>query len=128
MSLSANTNRRILWTVRLLLALAFGAAGAAKLAGAASMVQVFDLIGIGQWFRYVTGVVELAGAILMLVPRAGLLAGLLLFATMVCAVMTHLFVIGGNPVPAIVLAVLSGFVAYRLRPVGRVLALSGALR
>jgi uncharacterized membrane protein YphA (DoxX/SURF4 family) len=128
MSLSANTNRRILWTVRLLLALAFGAAGAAKLAGAASMVQVFDLIGIGQWFRYVTGVVELVGAILMLVPRAGLLAGLLLFATMVCAVMTHLFVIGGNPVPAIVLAVLSGFVAYRLRPVGRVLGLSGALR
>jgi putative oxidoreductase len=126
MSLSANTNRRVLWTVRLLLALAFGAAGAAKLAGAAPMVQVFDLIGIGQWFRYVTGIVELIGAILILVPRAGLLAGLLLSATMACAVMTHLVVIGGSPVPAIVLAVLSGFVAYRLRPAGRVAALSGA--
>jgi putative oxidoreductase len=128
MSLSANTNRRILWTVRVLLALAFGAAGAAKLAGAAPMVQVFDLIGIGQWFRYVTGIVEVVGAILMLVPRAGLLAGLLLFVTMVCAVMTHLFVISGSPMLAIVLAILSGFVAYRLRPAGRFLALSGATR
>jgi putative oxidoreductase len=126
MSLSANTNRRVLWTVRLLLALAFGAAGAAKLAGAAPMVHVFELIGIGQWFRYVTGIVEVTGAILMLVPRTGLLAGLLLSATMAFAVMTHLFVIDGSPVPAIVLAVLSGFVAYRLRPASRVTALSGA--
>ena len=68
MSLSANTHRRIVWTVRVLLAMAFGAAGAAKLAGAAPMVQIFDLIGIGQWFRYVTGIVEVAGAILLLVP------------------------------------------------------------
>ena len=128
MSLSANTNRRILWALRVLLALVFAAAGAAKLAGAASMVQVFDHIGIGQWFRYLTGIVEVGGAILLLVPGAAFPAGLLLLATMVCAVMTHLFVIGGSPVPAIVLTVLSGFVAYRLRPAGQVLALSGAAR
>jgi putative oxidoreductase len=126
MSLSAKTNRRILWTVRALLALAFGAAGAAKLAGAAPMVHVFDLIGIGQWFRYVTGIVELGGAILLLVPSAGFLGGSLLLVTMVFAVMTHLLVIGGSPVPAFVLAVLSGVVAYRLRPAGRVFAISGA--
>ena len=128
MSLSANTNRRVLWTMRVLLAMAFGAAGAAKLAGAASMVQVFDLIGIGQWFRYVTGIVEVSGAILLLVPSAGFPAGSMLFVTMAFAVMTHLFVIGGSPVPALVLGVLSGFVAYRLRPVGHALALAGAAR
>jgi len=33
MAPSATTNNRIVWAVRLLLALAFGAAGAAKLAG-----------------------------------------------------------------------------------------------
>jgi hypothetical protein len=128
MSLSANTNRRVLWTVRVVLALAFGAAGAAKLAGAAPMVQIFDLIGIGQWFRYLTGLVEVAGAILLLVPSTGFVGGSLLCLTMAFAVTTHLLVIGGNPVPAIVLAVLSGFVAYRLRPVGGVLAFSGAAR
>ena len=118
MSLSANTHRRILWTVRVLLAMAFGAAGAAKLAGAAPMVQIFDLIGIGQWFRYVTGIVEVTGAVLLLVPATGFFGGLLLCVTMAFGVATHLLVIGGSPIPAIVLGTLSGFVAYRLRPTG----------
>ena len=126
MSLSAKTNRRALWTVRVVLALAFGAAGTAKLVGAAQMVQVFDLIGAGQWFRYVTGLVEVAGAILLLAPGAGFLGGLLMCVTMAFAVATHLLVIGGSPVPAIVLAVLSGFVAYRLRPAGGVRVHPGA--
>ena len=128
MSLSANANRRVLWTVRVVLALAFGAAGVAKLAGAAPMVQMFDLIGLGQWFRYLTGAVEIAGAVLLLVPRTGFVGGLLLCVTMVFAVATHLVIIGGSPVPAIVLAALSGFVAYRLRPAGGVPVHSQAAR
>jgi putative oxidoreductase len=116
MNLSANANGRILWTLRVALALAFGAAGGAKLASVPQMVQIFDLIGIGQWFRYVTGIVEIGGAILLLVPGTGFLGGLLLGVTMVFATATHLLVIGGSPMPAAVLAVLSAFVAYRLRP------------
>ncbi|NVM89292.1 putative membrane protein YphA (DoxX/SURF4 family) [Variovorax sp. SG517] len=121
-SLASPTQRRIVWGVRILLALAFVAAGAAKLAGAQQMVQVFDAIGFGQWFRYVTGLVEVGGAVLLLVPATGFLGGLLLFATMVCAVATHLLLIGGNPAPAVVLALLSGFVAWRLRPQSRPVA------
>lgn len=118
-SLASPTQRRIVWGVRILLALAFGAAGAAKLAGAQQMVQVFDAIGFGQWFRYLTGLVEVGGALLLLVPATGFLGGLLLAATMVCAVATHLVLIGGNPAPAVVLALLSGFVAWRLRPISQ---------
>lgn len=121
-SLASPTQRRIVWGVRILLALAFGAAGAAKLAGAQQMVQVFDAIGFGQWFRYLTGLVEVGGALLLLVPATGFLGGLLLAATMVCAVATHLVLIGGNPAPAVVLALLSGFVAWRLRPLPRAAA------
>jgi hypothetical protein len=36
---------------------------------------------------------------------------------MVFAVATHLVLIGGNPAPAVVLTLLSAFVAWRLRPV-----------
>jgi uncharacterized membrane protein YphA (DoxX/SURF4 family) len=111
------TQRRIVWGVRILLALAFGAAGFAKLAGVPQMVQVFEAIGFGQWFRYVTGVVEVGGALLLLVPATGFFGGLLLAVTMVFAVATHLVLIGGNPAPAIVLTLLSAFVAWRLRPV-----------
>ena len=128
MALSATTNNRIVWAMRLFLALAFGAAGAAKLAGVAQMVQTFDLIGIGQWFRYVTGIVEVGGAILLLIPGTGFFGGLLLCVTMVFGVATHLLVIGGSAAPAALLAVLSGFAAYRLRPIGGVLARSGATK
>ena len=110
------TRRRLVWGVRILLALAFGAAGAAKLAGVSQMVQVFDAVGFGQWFRIVTGVVELAGAVLLLVPATGFFGGVLLLATMVGAVGTHLVLIGGNPVPALVLGALSAFVAWQQRP------------
>ena len=119
---SSPTQRRIVWGLRILLALAFGAAGAAKLAGVPQMVQVFDAIGFGQWFRYVTGVVEVGGAVLLLVPASGFLGGLLMAVTMAFAVVTHLVLIGGSPAPAIVLALLSAFVTWRLRPVTQLAA------
>ena len=44
-----------LWTLQVLVALAFVAAGSGKLLGSADMIALFDAVGIGQWFRYVTG-------------------------------------------------------------------------
>src|SRR5690349_854155 len=44
-----------LWVVQLGLALMFFMAGGKKLAGDPMMVGLFDTIGIGQWFRYLTG-------------------------------------------------------------------------
>jgi uncharacterized membrane protein YphA (DoxX/SURF4 family) len=101
-----------LWVLQILAAAAFLAAGGFKLAGNEMMVQVFGQIGIGQWFRYVTGVVEIVGAVALLVPFTAAFGGLLLAVTMLCAVGTHLFVIGGNPVPAIVLLVITASVAW----------------
>ncbi len=112
--------------LRFLLALAFLAAGGAKLAGVPDMVQVFDAVGIGQWFRFVTGAVEIIGAILLVIPGMTGLGAALLTVTMACAVMTHLAVIGGNPVPAIVLLSLSAFVLWvRRGDVARLLASNG---
>ena len=105
------------WVVRILLALAFIAAGVSKLAGVPAMVQMFDAIGFGQWFRFLTGFVEVSIAVLLLVPRTGFLGAVQAIFTMVGAVIVHLFLIGGSPVPAVVLGVLAAFVAWRLRPV-----------
>ena len=110
------TQRRLVWGVRIVLALAFFAAGTAKLAGAAQMVDVFEAIGVGQWFRYMTGFVEVVAAVLLLVPATGFFGGLITLLTMIAAVGTHAFVIGGSFVPALVLALLSAFVAWQLRP------------
>jgi DoxX-like family len=47
-----------LWATQVVHAAMFLMAGGSKLAGVPAMVSLFDLIGIGQWFRYVTGVIE----------------------------------------------------------------------
>ncbi len=90
-----------LWILRVLTALAFLAAGGAKLAGAPPMVAVFATIGVGQWFRVLTGLLEVAGAIGLLIPRATFHAALLLAVVMVGAVGAHLVILGGNPAPAL---------------------------
>ena len=104
-----------LWIVRGLLALAFVAAGGAKLYGVPMLVEEFQHIGLGQCFRYVTGGLEIMGAILLLLPQKAALGALLLICIMVGAVITHLFVIGGSPVPAVVLLALNAVVAYAER-------------
>jgi len=95
------------WTLQIIVGLAFIAAATAKLAGAPPMVAIFDQIGIGQWFRYVTAVVELAGGILLLWPNRSVYGAALLTCTMVGALITHFTLIGGNAVPAAVLLLLS---------------------
>jgi Na+/H+-translocating membrane pyrophosphatase len=52
-------------TLQVLAAGMFFLAGTSKLAGTAAMVQVFDMIGVGQWFRYVAGSVDVVSAVLL---------------------------------------------------------------
>src|SRR5260370_16743088 len=66
---SRRPTRRIgAWTLQGILAAAFLAAGLAKLAGVPFMADLFEQIGLGQWFRVATGVVEVTGAVALLVP------------------------------------------------------------
>ncbi len=101
-----------LWVVRGLLALVFVGAGGAKLYGVPMMVQEFEHIGLGQWFRYLTGALEVFGALLILTPSLAAFGALLLTGIMIGATIAHLFVIGGTAVPALVLLALSAIVAY----------------
>ena len=114
---SESTPRRRIgsWVLQGIVATAFFAAGAAKLAGAAYMVQLFEQIGLGQWFRYVTGVVEVTGALALITPGLASLGGLWLGGTMIFAVVTHVFLLHTNPAPAIVLGVLNALIVYLRR-------------
>ena len=104
-----------LWVLRVLLGAAFLAAGGAKLSGAPAMVAMFEKIGVGQWFRIVTGVLEVGGAILLLIPRLTFYGAALLLAVMVCAVTVHLTLLGGSPAPALTLLVLNAMTAWLTR-------------
>jgi uncharacterized membrane protein YphA (DoxX/SURF4 family) len=113
---TSRPSRRIAaWAVQSVLAAAFLAAGGAKLAGVPFMVQLFDQIGLGQWFRVVTGLVEVTGALALVIPGLASLGGLWLGFTMICAVATHVLVLHTSPVPAIVLGALNALVVYLRR-------------
>src|SRR5215216_4699070 len=99
--------RRILigvaWILQIFSAAMFLFAGYSKLTSAPDMVQAFAAIGIGQWFRYLTGSIEIVSAVLLLVPAFAVIGAAALAITMIGAVITHLAIIGGSPVAAIVL-------------------------
>jgi len=113
---TASVSRRIgAWTLQGFVAAAFLAAGAAKLAAAPFMVQLFAQIGLGQWFRVATGIVEIIGAFALVYPRLASVGGLWLGGTMFFAVLTHLFVLHTNPAPALVLGLLNALIVYLRR-------------
>ena len=98
-----------------LLTLAFAAAGFFKLTGNEMMVGTFDAIGVGQWFRYVTGTIELSAAALLWLPGKQFLAAALLLCTMVGATLAHLFILAPSAMPAIVLGLIAAYVTYSHR-------------
>jgi putative oxidoreductase len=104
-----------LWVVQGLLALAFVGAASGKLLGKPEMVGLYEVIGIGQWFRYVTGLVELAGGALILIPKTRVIGAGLLAGTMLGAITTHLFVLHNAPTAPVVLLALVSFVLWGRR-------------
>ena len=101
-----------LWILSSLVALVFLAAGGAKLASTAVMVEMFGKVGLGQWFRYLTGFLEVAGAIGLLMPRYAFYAAVLLASVMLGAIIAEVAVLGDSPALAAALLVLSGIIAY----------------
>lgn len=96
----------LLELIELVLAAVFLLVGGAKLIGRPDMVALFRDIGVGQWFRYVTGTVEVAGAALLIIPRLSGGSAILLGGVMFVATLIELFVLHRPPVAA--LACLSG--------------------
>ena len=107
-----------LWTVQILLAAFLLIASAApKFAGQRDAVDTFTKIGWGQWFRYLTGTCEAAGAIGLLIPRLATPAAVGLIGVMIGAVLTQLLVL--DPVWALLPAaygVLFAVIAWYRRP------------
>lgn len=104
-----------LWLLKLGVAGIFLMAGYSKLSGVPQMVQMFNVIGIGQWFRYLTGSIEILSAVLILIPRVAGFGALFASGTMTGAIATHLFIIGGNPAMPIGLLAASLIVLYANR-------------
>jgi uncharacterized membrane protein YphA (DoxX/SURF4 family) len=84
------------WALKIIVAALFIAAAGAKLAGVQQMVDEFNQIGLGQWFRYCTGVTEMMAGILLLVPATTAYAAAYLTLVCVGALIAQAFVLHGD--------------------------------
>jgi uncharacterized membrane protein YphA (DoxX/SURF4 family) len=110
----ATRGSRLIWAGRIVLSLIFLGAAGTKFAGVPEIVELFERIGFGQWFRYLTGTIEAAGAVLLLIPSGGLFCASLLAAVMVGAIITNI-ALGLNPVGAIVLLLAAVILGWAIR-------------
>ena len=103
-----------LWVLQVLLAVFFAVASAfPKLTGHPSADPTFDAIGYGDWFMYLIGALELAGAIALLIPLLSGVAALAFIALMIGAFVYEVAVIeSGFWYTPVILIVLFAFVAW----------------
>src|SRR6266404_7792457 len=107
----------VLECTELALAGVFFLVGGAKLIGRHDMVELFRSIGVGQWLRYVTGVLEVAGAAFMVIPFASGASAVALGTVMVSATLIELFVLRRPPIAAMACLSAHTYVAWsRLLP------------
>ncbi|MEU4793455.1 DoxX family protein [Micromonospora tulbaghiae] len=109
---------RTLWALQGVLGVFLIVASAGpKLFGEANAVQTFEDMGAAPWFRYLVGLLELAGGIGLLVPRLAGLAAVGLALLMVGAAVTQAFILDGGALvlTPVVLFALFVFIAWGRR-------------
>jgi uncharacterized membrane protein YphA (DoxX/SURF4 family) len=103
------------WVLKIVFALAFIGAGGAKLYGPPPMVAEFDAVGLGQWFRYFTAMLEIGGAVLLLVPRTTFFGAALLAVVCVGAFFAQILVLHQDWIHAVVMAAVLAAIAWSQR-------------
>lgn len=86
-----------IWVLRVVLGLTFLAVGTTKLTGTGNTVEYFAAIGWGQWFRYLTGFLDIAGALLLFLPRRTCFGAVVLACSVGTGTLISFTVLRGNP-------------------------------
>jgi len=111
-TLSTRSHRSV-FALQILLALfmAIPSAGP-KLVAHSSATEVFDKIGFGDWFMYLTGGLELAGAIALVIPLLSGVSAIAFMGLMTGAFITQVTVFDGeNAFTPVILFVLFAAIA-----------------
>ncbi|GAB3102249.1 DoxX family protein [Lysobacter terrae] len=101
--------------IKIVFALAFLGAGCGKLYGPPAMITEFETVGLGQWFRYFTGVLEVIGAIALLAPRTSMYGALLLAVICAGAFFAQLLALNGDVIHTIAMAAVLLYLAWNER-------------
>ena len=93
----------IIWVLRIIVAALFLFTGAMKLSGQPMMIQEFDTLGLGQWFRYFTGALELVGAVAVLIPSLSVVGAALVLLVDIGALFAQALILHMDVVHPIVI-------------------------
>ena len=86
-----------IWALRVVLGLLFLYVGTTKLTGTGNTVDYFAAIGWGQWFRYLTGLLDIAGVALLFSRKSIFYGATVLACSVGLATFISLTVLRGNP-------------------------------
>lgn len=86
-----------IWTLRVFLGLVFLYIGTTKLTGTGNTIEYFAAIGWGQWFRYLTGLLDVVGVVLLFVPECICYGAIVLACSVGLGTLISLTVLRGNP-------------------------------
>lgn len=102
---------RVLWGIQGVVALAFFLTGLSKFL---FPIGIYDMIGYGIWYQYLTGVIEVVGAIALMRRRWAGLAGLGFVAFAIVALYHHIVHLPPyySLIPISVLGILSLVIAW----------------
>ncbi|MEU6854255.1 DoxX family protein [Actinacidiphila alni] len=99
--------RASLMGLQIVLALFYAFASAApKLLGLDAAADSFDRIGFGDWFMYLTGALEFAGAVALVIPVLYQVAAVAMIGLMIGATVTQITVFDGRNVATPVILIL----------------------
>ena len=88
--MSAKTKNIITWILAVILAFAFIGAGFTKLLGVDTQIKNFESWGYPLWLRFPVGLIEIALAIGLVIPRYRKITIYGIFIWTIVAVITHL--------------------------------------
>jgi putative oxidoreductase len=101
-----------LWVVRIIVAGLFLFAAFMKLIGTQMEIDVFNTVGLGQWFRYVTGLMELIGAVTLLIPAVSAFGAVLLLIVDIGAFIAQVTSLHMDWIHPIVIGVILGWLIF----------------
>jgi len=93
------------WILRGLLAVIFLNTASEKVFVDLIPIASFEGLGVGTWLLFFAGLLELSGAIALLIPSLAIRAAFVLAGVMIVAILMNLSIVGGSVLTAIAILI-----------------------
>tara|TARA_B110000503_G_C6982276_1_gene343743 strand:+ start:444 stop:812 length:369 start_codon:yes stop_codon:yes gene_type:complete len=108
------TIKNVGWGLTIIVSIMLGVGGLSKVMGTEEMVNNFTFMNLLPYIEII-GLVEIAGVILLLIPKTSLYGAVILGSVMTAAVALHLSLMGGDNIAMPLMIGTAAWLSYFLR-------------